>query len=78
MVQRVSWWLSGKESAWVRKIPWRREWHSTPVFLPGECNGQRSLVSYNPWGYKESDRTEQIILWGLIYYSMSYNEMSCI
>ena len=29
---------------WVRKIPWRREWLPTPVFLPGECHGQRSLV----------------------------------
>ena len=29
---------------WVRKIPWRREWQPTPVFLPGEFNGQKSLV----------------------------------
>ena len=29
---------------WVRKIPWRREWQPTPVFLPGEAQGQRSLV----------------------------------
>ena len=35
---------------WVRKIPWRRAWHPTPVFLPGESHGQRSLVGYNPWG----------------------------
>ena len=27
---------------WVRKIPWRREWQPTPVFLPGEFHGQRS------------------------------------
>ena len=33
---------------WVRKIPWRRAWQSTPVFLPGESHGQRSLVGYNP------------------------------
>ena len=32
----------------VRKIPWRRAWQPTPVFLPGESYGQRSLVSYNP------------------------------
>ena len=32
---------------WVRKIPWSREWHSTPVFLPEKSYGQRSLVSYN-------------------------------
>ena len=38
-----------------RKIPWRREWLSTPVFLPGECRGQTSLEGYNsPQGHKES------------------------
>ena len=31
---------------WVRKIPWRRKWQSTPVFLPGESHGQRSLAGY--------------------------------
>ena len=35
---------------WVGKIPWRREWLPTPVFLPGESHGQRSLASYTPWG----------------------------
>ena len=45
---------------WVQKIPWRREWQSTPVFLPGEFHGQRGLVGYNPWGCKESDTTEQL------------------
>ena len=35
--------------------PWRRQWQSTPVFLPGESHGQRSLVGYSPWGHKESD-----------------------
>ena len=35
---------------WVRKITWRRAWQPTPVFLPGESHGQRSLVSYSPWG----------------------------
>ena len=35
---------------WVGKIPWRREWLPTPVFLPGEFHGQRSLVGYSPWG----------------------------
>ena len=38
---------------WVGKIPWRREWQSTPVFLPGEFHGQRSLAGYSPWGCKE-------------------------
>ena len=40
------------------KIPWRREWQPTPVFLPGEFHGQRSLAGYSPWGCKESDMTE--------------------
>ena len=55
---------SGKESAcqcrrcqrcrfdpWVRKIPWRKKWQPTPVFLPGKSHGQRSLVGYSPWDW---------------------------
>ena len=38
---------------WVRKISWRREWLSTPVFLPGELQGQRSLVGYSLQDCKE-------------------------
>ena len=45
-------------SPWVGKIPWRREWLPTPVFLSGEFHGQRSLVGYSPCGHKESDTTE--------------------
>ena len=37
---------------WVRKIPWRRELLSTPVFLPGKSYGQRSLVGYSPWDHR--------------------------
>ena len=49
----LSWWLSSEESSanagdtfdpWVRKIPWRRKWQYTPVFLPGKLHGQRSLT----------------------------------
>uniref|UniRef100_A0A8B9YB93 Signal peptide peptidase like 2C n=1 Tax=Bos mutus grunniens TaxID=30521 RepID=A0A8B9YB93_BOSMU len=47
---------------WVRKIPWRRKWQPTPVFLPGESHGWRSLVGYSPRGHKESDTTEQLHL----------------
>ena len=47
---------------WVRKIPWRRKWQSTPVFLPGECHGQMNLVGYSPWDCKESDTTERLTL----------------
>ena len=52
----------GKESAfnsgdlgfnlWVRKIPWRSEWLLTPLFLPGEFHGQRSLAGYSPWSHR--------------------------
>ena len=45
-------------SIWVGKIPRSREWQSTPVFLPEESHGQRSLVGYSPWDHKESDMTE--------------------
>ena len=61
-------WLSGKESTcqcrrrrfnpWVRKIPWRRKWQPTPVFLPGKSHGQSSLAGYSPRGHKESDMTQ--------------------
>ena len=43
---------------WVRKIPWRRKWQPTPVFLPGKSHGQRSLVGYSPLGAKQLDTTE--------------------
>ena len=42
----------------VRKIPWRRKWKPSPVFLPGKFHGQRSLVGCGSWGRKESDMTE--------------------
>ena len=38
--------------------PWRRKWQPTPVSLPGESHGQRSLVGYSPQGRKESGMTE--------------------
>ena len=65
------WWLNGKESncqcwrrrrrefdPWVGKITWRRKWQLTPVFLPEESHGQRSLVGFSAWGRTESDTTE--------------------
>ena len=45
---------------WVGKIPWRRKWQPTSVFLPGEFHGPRSLVGYSPRGLKESDTTERL------------------
>ena len=47
---------------WVRKIPWRRKWQPTPVFLPGKFHGQKSLVGCSPWSHKESDTTEWVTL----------------
>ena len=47
---------------WGRKIPWRKKWIPTPVFLPGEFRGQGSLVGYSPWGRKQSDTTERLTL----------------
>ena len=37
---------------WVGKIPWRRKWQPTPVFLPGKSHGQRRLEGYSPWGHE--------------------------
>ena len=55
----LPWWLSGKEPAcqcskcrfdsWVRKIPWKKKWQPTLVFLPGKSYGQGSLVGYSTW-----------------------------
>ena len=40
------------------RSPWRRAWPPTPVFLPGESQGQRCLAGYSSWGHEESDLTE--------------------
>ena len=69
-------WLTGKESAcqagdagcdaWIGKIPRRRKWQPTQVFLPGESHRQRSLVGYRTWGRKEVEATEQLNNMGLV------------
>ena len=41
-------------SAWVRRIPWRRKWQPTPVFLPGKSHGWKSLAGYSPWGQRRA------------------------
>ena len=61
IISKLSRWYCGKESTcqwrrcktcgfhlWVKKIPWRRKWQPTPVFLPGESHGERNLVGYSP------------------------------
>ena len=52
---------------WIGKIPWRREWLPTPVFLPGEFHGQRSLAEYRSWGHKELEMTDWLTLFILFY-----------
>ena len=54
-----------KFNPWVRKIPWRRKWQPTPIFLPEEFHGQRSLTVYCRWGHIEWDMTEQPTLTAL-------------
>ena len=69
---RLPWWLSGKEPACqcrickrcgfnlcVGKIPWRRQWHPTLVFLPEKSHRHR-LVGYSLWSHEESDTTEPL------------------
>ena len=68
MLPRLSWWLKWQRiclqcgrpgfDPWVGKIPWRREWLPSPIFLPGEFYGQRSLAGCSPRGGKELDTTE--------------------
>ena len=41
----------------IRKIPWGRKWHPTPVFLPEKSHGQRSLAGYSAWGHRELGKT---------------------
>ena len=50
----------GSVSPSVGKIPWGREWQRTPVFLPGEFHGRRSLAGCSPTSHNESDRTERL------------------
>ena len=59
---------------WVGKIPWSRKRQPTPIFLPRESHGQRSLVDYHPWGHKEPDTTKQLsthtsVRWSLEHYA---------
>ena len=46
--------------SWARMLPWRRAWQPTPVFLPGESVGWRSLEGYGPEGQEEKDMTEAV------------------
>ena len=50
-----------------RGFMWRRKWQTTPIFLPGEFHGQRSLEGYSPWGCKELEMTEWLTHTRLMY-----------
>ena len=47
-------------SLWVGETLWGRKWQPTPVFLPAESQGRRSLVGFSSWGRQESDTTERL------------------
>ena len=61
---------------WVGKIPWRRAWQPTPVFLPGEAHGQRGLAGYSPWvekRYRYKDICKDIKLWASLVAQIAKN-----
>ena len=58
---------------WVWKIPWRRERLSISAFLPGEFHGQRSVAGYSPWGGKQSDVIEWLMLFFFFWWGISEN-----
>ena len=82
MVLGLSWWLKRwrihvqcrrpRFNPRVGKIPWWRAWQPTPVFLTGEFHGQKSLEGCSPWGLKESDTTEWLIL------SLHFQRLKCL
>ena len=49
--------------SWVGKLPWRRTWQLTPVFLPGESHGHRSLAGYSSWDRKSQTQLSAFFLW---------------
>ena len=63
---------------WVRKIPWRRSWQPTPVFLPGKSYKQKSQVGYRPWGREGSDTTEHARTWHCVFLTLSLVESRCL
>ena len=63
--------------AWVEKIPWRREWQPTPIFLPGKSHGQRSVEGYSLHSGKESDLTKQLSTEhnSILFVSLKFSEI---
>ena len=58
--------LPARRATWVQSLGWEdpleKKWQPTPVFLPGESHGQRSLAGYSLWGSRELDTTERLTL----------------
>ena len=54
--------LPAMREIWVGKIPWKRAWQHTTVFLHGKFYGQRNLAGCSSWGRKESDMTGRLTL----------------
>ena len=69
---------------WVGKIPWKRKWQPTPLFLLGKSHGQRSLAGYSPWGCKELDMTKwlstntQVVYKFMSTRSLRFSMLSCV
>ena len=65
----LQWWRPGFDP-WVGKIPWRKKWQPTPVFLPEKFHGRRSLVGYSPWDHRvERDWAASLHFPSLIYFA---------
>ena len=63
---------------WVGKIPWRRAWQCTPVFLPRESPEQRSLVGYSPWVPKSWTRFSILAGFERVLFFALFGKISCI
>ena len=66
----------GRFDPWDWKIPWRRAWQPTPVSVPGEAHGRRSLAGYSLWGRKESGMTERLTHTHIILFRLGMQSRS--
>ena len=62
-------------NSYILSNTWRRKSQLTPVFLPGESHGKRSLVGYSVWGCKESDTTERLTLYQTLILKTHFHQM---
>ena len=69
------------QETWVQSLGWEyplEKGMAIPVFLPGESHGQRSPVGYSPWGHKESDTTEQLMLFHAGFTSVRRHDVTLL